>query len=299
MLGFPAVLANRVRLLGSSCVGLTLALACSVFPDEAVLPGSIALAGTGGQVSPPAEGGAGAAGRAQVAPSAGVATGGGGVMADGGTGGTGDTGGTGETPNSAGAGGSAEPSCPQPTQTSVDAAIDLWVDSADEKANHGEDALLYVVNGAQERRAMFQLNVPRPEVGATLLSATFSVQLASNADSSKAERRLGLHPLTRLLSESKTTWKDYTQGNKEWDTAGGDFGLRWATVTVPAETAQATLTFDVTSEVRKLQSTSALELAMVLLEIDPAPTGPAQLAITAMEGNASQSATLTLTYCEP
>src|ERR1041384_6480855 len=58
MLGFGSVRALRDRLPGLSCVAAALLVACSVFPDDAVLP-----AQSGGSVNeggaPVAEGGAG------------------------------------------------------------------------------------------------------------------------------------------------------------------------------------------------------------------------------------------------
>ena len=301
VLRFPAVLANRARLLGSSCFGPALALACAVFPDHAVLPEPIAAGGAGGQPAPPVAGEGGAAGRADVLPIGGV--GGGGAVGAGGAalGGTGDggTAGFADIPSNAGAGGAAAPPCQEPRQSSIKVAIDLWVGSANKKANHGEDTQLFVLNGAQEQRAMFQLELPKAEAFATLTSAIFSVRLASNADLGKTERQLGLHPLTRSLSESKTTWNDYGQGSQAWLAGGGDLGERWATLEIPAGTERATLSFDITSEIRNLEAAAPLALPMVILEIDAAPLEPAELAIVAMEGNASQSATLILTYCEP
>jgi hypothetical protein len=294
MLCLPAVPANRARLLGSSCVGMVVAVACAVFPDEAVLPGSISVAGAGGELPHPSSGEAGQTGPGGVTQAGGVGVGGAPVVVMAGAG----AGGTEGVPNSAGAGGAAS-ECASSSQTVVPVTVDLWVDSAEVQANHGKDAALYVVKGAEERRAMFQLELPAAMPGATLLSAALTMRLASNAGATLTERRLGLHRLAFELSEDKTSWKNYGPGNKEWQAGGGDFGPRWATLTVPAGTNSASLTFDVTSEIRNLPLTSALALAMVVLEIDPAPSAPAELAIVATEGNASQAAKLTLTYCEP
>lgn len=301
MLGFLVVLANCARLLGSSCVGLVLAAACSVFPDQALLPRAMAVAGAAGELSPPSDGEAGAAGTAGATPNGGMPAGGAPVVGvgEGGFGGAVEVSSSDAGAGGVGGAGGEAPDCLQSGQDSIDVAVDLWVDSADKKANHGKDALLYVVRGAEERRAMFQLGLPQLQAGTRLLRATFSVSLASNADVDKAERRLGLHRLSQNLAEDKTTWSNYAQGNKAWNAGGGDFGARWATLTLPAGTERATLTFDVTSNIQNLLSTAPLQLAMVILEIDAAPSATAQLAITSMEGNASQKATLTLTYCEP
>src|SRR5215204_1480408 len=105
MLGLPVVLANRARLLSNCCVALILAGACAVFPDQAVLPGTIAVGATAGEPSA-VDGEAGAAGRADVSPMGGVGAGGAPAPVDS----AGDGGE--DVLSSAGAGGAA-PECPR------------------------------------------------------------------------------------------------------------------------------------------------------------------------------------------
>lgn len=296
MLRFPSVRAFRDRLLGLSCVTASLWAACSVFPDEALLPPA-AGGSASGESGLPAEGGASAsAGEPSVVPAGGAGRGG----AAGSSGGSG--GDAGESTTQAGAGGVPAPTCESPQEHRAQTNLDLWVGSLAPSANHGGEGLLYVSGGADERRSLFALELPAALPGAVLLRAEVVLRLESNADASQAARRLGLRALTppRAVREDKASWTHFAQGNNNtWATAGGDLGELVSEAELAPGTSSGAVRFDVTEAVRALLTSEPKTYGVAVLELGSAPAPPAELAFTSREGNASESPLLLLSYCQP
>jgi hypothetical protein len=148
----------------------------------------------------------------------------------------------------------------------------------------------------RERRTLLRLTLPALSDGAVLNQASLVLKLEANADSTRAARRLGLHQLDQPVGVD-TTWRDYS--NKKWITAGGDFGPELARATLPSFTSEAELGFEITDLVQASSSVAPVTLSIVILEIEPAPPAPAELAFTSLEGDASKAPVLRITYCEP
>jgi hypothetical protein len=173
--------------------------------------------------------------------------------------------------------------------------LDTWIDEANPRQSFVTDTSLLVRGVPNERRALLQLTLPAASDGA-LKQASLTLHLETNPDASQRVRVLGLHQLSQEVG-SETTWRTYS--NKKWEVAGGDFGAEVARATLPAATVDGPLSFDVTELVRETTTTSSTTLSMVILEIDPAPALPSELAFTSLEGNASESPALLLSYCDP
>jgi hypothetical protein len=169
---------------------------------------------------------------------------------------------------------------------------------------HGDELLLYVSGGSDERRTLFQVTVPAAPPGAELLEASIALRLESNADASLAARQLGLHLLVplRAVSEANANWNRFGSNNgsaSRWDTPGGDLGALVTQADIAAGTSSGTVRFDVTEAVRSVLDVNASVYGIVVLELGVAPAAPAELAFTSREGNASTSPALLLRYCEP
>jgi hypothetical protein len=311
-----------------------LLVACSVFPEEAVLPdssaGSAGIGNDGGV--PSAEGGSGGEGAGAVptggTPMAGtssggadqggagatngaagnVSQGGGGQGGSGqggsgqggsGQGGSGQGGGVG---GQAGMGGVGGGKCENPESYVVTATWDSWIGSAAPSANHGDESLLYVSGGSDERRALFSLTIPAALAGARLLRAEVVLSLESNADPSKLGRKLVLRRLqSRAVREDKVTWTHFAQGNNAWDTPGGDLDDVLAETAFPPSTTKGLLGFDVLAKLLAGTSASATTYDIAVLEAGTAPQAPAQLAFTSRQSNVpgSPAPELRLSYCPP
>lgn len=309
-LGSVRAFRYRHRLSGLSCVAAALLLACSVFPDEAVLPAASAGSATAGNEAgaPSSEGGAGVGaltGGTGAIPVGGTTAAGGssgGSPSGGGSGGVAGEGGEGV--GQAGTGGVVVPTCDSPEQYVAKTSLDAWVGSVAPSTNHGDEPLLYVSGGTDERRALFVLTVPAAPAGAKLLRAEIVLSLESNADSSRTTRKLSLSLLQppRTMREDKVTWTHFAQGNNNtWDVPGGDLGEPVAERTLPPGTTSGLVGFDVTAAVLSVLSSSASTHGVAVLETGAAPPAPAQLAFTSRESNASGSPApeLRLSYCPP
>jgi hypothetical protein len=281
-------------------VGLAalVAASCAVFPDRADLPlqasGAAGSAHTGGQSSK----GDGGAGRDSMPAQAGSDVAGQPDAAGTSLGGAPDAPVAGAGGTELGASGAAgEPAvCTGPVQRIVPIDLDTWISSRRQTTGYSGDATLSVVGAPDERRAMLQFTVPVPNDGNLLTHAELTLRLQANADATSVSRLLGLHRLSHEI-DSKTTWKKFSNGSQNWDTSGGDFGVELARASVPAGTSEATLTFDVSEEIRG--SSAPVTVSVVILEIGAAPAAPAELAFGALEGDASKAPQLILTYCEP
>jgi hypothetical protein len=275
-----------------------LVAACAVFPDEATLPTAAAGGGGGGgggddrPLAGAGEAGVSVAGR----PDAGATQGFGGA-ADGGTP-SDPPGSAGAEPTTGGAGG-APSHCDDPHEVVVPAVLDTWIEAARPKQSHINDSDLFVAGEPDERRALLQLTLPAATDSEVLIRARLTLHLKANADSSGSARELGLHRLTHEVGSS-TTWDNYGNGaSRKWAAPGGDFGPELARIGVSSASSEGLLTFDVTGPIRTTQSSTALTLSVVILEIGAAPPASSALALDAVEGDASMIPRLLLTYCAP
>lgn len=196
---------------------------------------------------------------------------------------------------SGGAGGA--PTCRHPQTLSVPVEADTWLDAAASSARHGADELLSVMAGDSERRAIFALTLPPTPPGAFLERARFVLHLANNADTSLAERRLGLHRLMNAFDEARASWSRYDAGSK-WQQAGGDFGPEVASAIVAAGTANGGVSFDVTQELGKIVATSPVALAWLVLETPDYASGSSELSFTSRDQAVLEIPTLVLEYCD-
>jgi len=282
------------------CLALAGAFSCSVFPDEATLPGGAAGkpgsagASVGGSSVLPAVGG--------TATTGGVAT-----LPEGGANESGPPGGEGGMPplGEGGAmiapgGAAGMPTCADPQESVLLVSADTWIEAAKPSAGHGSDKELSIVGGGQERRALLEVALPAAPTGAVLLKATLALHLQGNADVGLAERRLQVRVLEQPVSEARSTWNNWGNGaSRKWLTPGGDFGSVVAATRVPAGTAEGSLTFNVTGAVRQAFAPAAGVLSFIVLENGAPPAAPAELAFTSSEGDASGAPALILEYCEP
>lgn len=268
---------------------------CSIFPSEAVLPGSgsagagaiaeggSANAGSGGELG--GEGGTLAVGGANVA------------LAGDSAGGSMDSGG-GEagSPDHAGAGGTG--GCLRtPIERVATFTDDTWIEASKPGATHGDDGLLYV-DAPGERRALFSMLVPAAPAGAVLISAHVTLTLLENADASRSERPLELHVLTHVVDESRTSWNNWGNGNlRKWTTPGGDFGPAIAEALLPASSSAGQLTFDVSRALGEIFSDQAVELSLIALDVASPAEAPSELAFGSTEGDASLAPSLVVQYC--
>ena len=323
MLVFRSVraLPYRHQLLSLSSVTAALLVACSVFPEHAVLPDSSAgSAGTGNDGGlPSAEGGTGGesvgavptggAGMAGTSTGgsdggrAGAANGAAGQVAQGGEiGQGGEVGQGGEHEGRAGMGSVGGGNCENPEPYVVTTSLDSWIGSAAPSANHGDESLLYVCGGSDERRALFALTIPAALAGARLLRAEIVLSLESNADASKAVRKLALWRLQSLaVREDKVTWTHFTQGNNTWTTPGGDLEELLAERTLPPGTTSGLVGFDVLGKLPAGPPSSAITYEIAVLETGAAPPAPAQMAFTSRQSNVAGwvAPELRLSYCPP
>lgn len=305
MLGLWPVPSSRLTVQRLWCLGLLGAFSCSVFPEEATLPGGSAA--TAGQTSAAGKGTAGSS----VLPSGGSESAGtsgllGGAPTEGGTateGGAPPTDGgapvgDGGMPSSGGAGGM--PTCADPQERVLLVTEDTWIESAKPSTGHGSDHELSVVGGGQERRALLQVTLPAVLPGAVLLKATLVLHLQTNADVGLAERRLQVRLLEQAVDESRSTWNNWGNGSsRKWLVPGGDFGSVLATDNVPAGTATPLVSFNVTATVRQAFAAQPVGLPFIVMENGVPPDAPAELAFTSSEGDAAGVPALILQYCEP
>jgi hypothetical protein len=294
---FVGVSLRRSTVNWSWCVAAATAFSCSVFPDEATLPNAAAGAPVGGGSVIPV-GGAGGEGADSTALGGVGATGAGTTsVAGGGAEGGGSPLGVGGAADG-GAGGAV--ACVAPLQHVITVTADSWIEFAKPATTHGNDAMLSVVGGGQERRALLEVTLPAATAGAVLLKASFVLHLQANADVGLARRQLRLHRLAQQVVEGRASWNKFDNGSKgTWITPGGDFGPAIAQGPVPAGTADGTLTFNVTAAVRNAFAATPVPLSLILLETSAPPPAPAELAFTSSEGDASGIPALILEYCEP
>ncbi len=164
---------------------------------------------------------------------------------------------------------------------------------------HGSDPILWVVKGDEERRALFLFSLPAAPDGFSLVRAELQLYMESNADASLAARLLEVNLLEQLVDEARTTWNNYDNGvTNQWAAPGGDFGVALASANVPALTQVGPLSFDLTTAVGELLSTAAVPLPLIVREVGPEPTPPAELAFSSVQGDALGAPKLLLEFCQ-
>lgn len=296
---FVGVSLRRKTVSWSWCLAAAGAFSCSVFPDEATLPSASAGAGVGGGSVLPT-GGAAGGDEVEPAPLGGAGAADGGALSAGGAGaGAPPLGMAGIDAGGGGAGGGA-PACTAPQQTVIAVTADTWIEAAKPTIGHGNDAMLSVVGGGQERRALLGVTLPAAMADAVLVKATFALHLQANTDVGLAARQLRLYQLEHPVIEARATWNKWDNGAKgNWMALGGDFVTTVAQTQLPAGTTSGTLTFDVTQVVGSTLAPTAIPLSLILIETGAPPPAPAELAFTSREGDASGAPTLILEYCEP
>jgi hypothetical protein len=275
------------------------AFSCSVFPDEAtLLPAAGAASGAAGGGSVLPSGGLGGDG-GDPTPLGGVGASEGGSLALGGAGAP--PLGLGGVPDVLGGapGGAGAPACASPQTLVGLATADSWIEAAKPNAVHGNDKALSVVSGGQERRALLQLALPAVPMGAVLLRARLALHLESNLGPGLAARELAVHLLEQEVIEARASWNNWGTAGKTWTNLGGDFGPALSGSSVAAGVSEANLTFNVTKTVAEALSAQAPGLPFIIVETSAPPPGPAELAFTSREGDASGAPLLIVDYCEP
>lgn len=264
-----------------------------MFPDEAVLPAGSHSGGDGAGPSSAGQAGeaplmnGGAAGAGESGGAAGDSP-----TASGGVGGT-ATGGDG------GAGGAGGPSCDQPERRVVGAASDTWIEAKKETATHGPDKQLFVAGGADEQRALLQVDLPAASDGAWLIKATLTLNLEANEDAMRAARRLSVHRVTKPFVENRTTWLNFGTAGQTWSAPGGDFELQpLGSALLPEQTAEGPVSFDVTEALASMVSSQSVPLSLIILETGTLPNPPSALAFTSTEGDAL-APSLVIEFCAP
>lgn len=257
----------------------TLAVACSVFPDHAVLPAGAGGSATGGAgaggngVGGNAPGGAGAGGSAaglgatggdgafgggSGSPSTGGAEGG---SAEAGSAGQGDTGGVGGSPEAGGSGGAGASSggrggagCATPTVLSFAASGDTYLNQAknQQSKNHGSETSLLVsgITDARER-ALVNFDLSTLPTGRAIMRAKLRFVLGNAV---AGARTLSVYRVGRAWQEGKANWTRAMTGPAvSWSSPGGDTALLPSdTATLSDDALGAHLDFDVRTDIEAL-----------------------------------------------
>jgi hypothetical protein len=294
--------ADRWLALASACWA---GLACSVFPDRAVLPESDAgggfagtlLAGAAGAIGGSQATGGNAGANGELAGTAGDAAGGAAGETAGGAAGETAGGAAGSSAAgaaaTAGAGGTA--GCAS-VHVVLPATADAWIAAAQPQVNHGSDTQLFVLGGASEQRALLAFSLPAAQAGDTLLAAKLTLTLSQAPNLGAQSRTLNAHSLTQTFNEGRVTWSNYSNGAAhQWATPGGDIGTSFGSGTLTSGAAQ--LVLDVTALVKAAYSAKQAELG--LLVRDPAPAAPVSFAFVSREGVMTAQPALDLEYCRP
>jgi hypothetical protein len=288
-----------VRRFRAALVALAIAWgsspACSVFPDQAVLPtrddpggdaGILIAGGSTGSSS------AGASGVQDVGGEAGslAASGGesGGAASSGASGGLALAG-------SSGAGGAAN--CKSMHAVLMPSG-DAWIDAAEPQVNHGADTQLFVLGGASEQRALFTFTVPKTKAGDVFVSATLVLTLGQKPNLGAASRVLAVYALIVGFNEKQVTWSNHGNGAaKRWATPGGDLSANFGTGTLQA--GAISLRLDASALVEPIYSSQKTELDLLVRDAEPAPADPINFAFVAKDGSADTSPLLDIEYCRP
>lgn len=216
--------------------------ACSVFPDEAVLPVG-AQSGTDGVGGDTGSGGAGVAGGSGFPGSGGAQGGGGsggradtggagGSVPTGGLDGAGMNGGGGESAGAGGVGPSdtggqgGGASCATPTVLTFDATADTYLDEVknQQKSNFGSETKLLLDGVADaRRRSLVNFDLSTLPEGQTIVRATLRLVLVAPVS---GERNLSVYRVGRAWQESEASWVRASTGPPvSWSAPGGDIAL--------------------------------------------------------------------------
>ena len=208
---FVGVSLRQKTVSWSWCVAAAGVFSCSVFPDEATLPSATAGAAVGGS-SVQTVAGAGGQGD-EPTPQGGAGAGEGGALLVAGGGAFAGAPPLGMAGVDAGGAGGA-PTCAALQQAVIAVTADTWIEAAKPTLSHGNDDVLSVVGGGQERRALLEVTLPAAQAGAVLLKATLVLHLQANADVSLARRQLRLLQLEQRVIEGRATWNKFDNGSK-------------------------------------------------------------------------------------
>jgi hypothetical protein len=273
------------------------ALACSVFPDRALLPDSDAAGGTNGG----AAGSLIAAGGA-VTSSGGseLAAGQGGDLAPSGNeagdaaGGAAGAQATGGEPQVAGSDSGGAPGC-SATHVLVSASGDTWIDAAQPRTTHGSDTQLFVLGGASERRALLAFNLPAAKAGTVFVNAALVLTLDQAPDLGTSSRTLNVYPLEVAFNEARATWLNYANGaSKTWTTPGGDFIATFGTGVLHA--GDTVLRLDASALVAAAYSSKQNALGLLVRDPEIAAV-PVDFAFVSQEGLALARPVLDIERC--
>jgi hypothetical protein len=284
---------------------------CSVFPDEVIQPSAGSTAGAAGaggspNANPTTQGGAGDQSEANGGDGGAAPEGQAGAQPAGGDGGApisggggADTGDAGDAGASAQGGAGPGPGC---AGTLIERVArfsdDTWIDSSKASTNHGDEALLQV-DKATEQRALLSLTLDAAPTGAVLATASVTLTLVTNADTTGSTRTLELHVLTRSFEEPRASWTNWGKGgSRQWQAPGGDFGPAIAQAAVPAS-SPGKVTFDVSAAVAEIFVAQAVPLSLIVVEVGSTVSAPSSLAFGSSEGDASAAPQLVIQYCPP
>lgn len=301
----------RVRGAAAVATAWIAVVACSVFPDRAVLPSE--MGGASGDSSSGALGGmlpaAGSAGNASGNDAgrsgdteSGAGEGGesalggapGNSQSGTGSGGLGLAGGSGSTAQAgaaaagvAGGGGCAA------SHVVVTPGADAWIDAGDPQANHGSEPELVVLAGASERRALLLFNVPATKVGQAFVGAELVLTLSAAPALGTSARNLSVHLLTQTFSETRVSWKNYSNGAAHaWTAPGGDFVAGFASGTLRA--GDAALRVDVSAAIAARTST---EVGFLVRDAAGTTLPALSFNFASREEGGARSPVLDLEYC--
>ena len=295
-------------------IGWASALACSVFPDQAVLPvasaaGSggvdVSRGGTGGMNTAGALAGRGGdsslAGSMQAAGASGspFTGGGGGLLTTSGAGGASAAGGSsGSGEVMGGEGGAAGGVGCTVIRSVLPAGADATLDSTQKTTNFGSDAQLFVVGGVNEQRAALAFTLPKLAATASLQRAVLVLTPVTATGASATTRAFEAHVLSEAFDEGRVTWTNWTNGAAhKWATPGGDFGA--ASGSGKLKPAASVLRVDVTSLVATALTNQVADFELIVLEISGVGAAPAPLSFASREAAASAAPALQLEYCPP
>ena len=270
-----------------------------MFPDRAVLPEKIGLAGAN-STEPGGDGGASSAGQAEEAGQSQAGDSNGQAGSTGGaTNGGQATGGAttiGAMSGMSGVGGTVM-SCIV-THQIIAATADAWIDATNPTTNHGSEPQLIVLGGLAEQRALLAFPLPTATAGQVLKAASLVFSLLASGPTSQNPRVLQLHTLTQAFTEGRVTWNNYANGAaRKWLTPGGDFAATFGSGTV--EPGATTVRLDTTAQVELALATNQAELDALVLEDSSSSASVYALAFGSRDGLPATSPVLDLEYCAP
>jgi hypothetical protein len=273
------------------------AAACSIFPDQLVLP-DLGAAGEGGSLAGSAAGDGGdepGAGEASQMGGAGGRAGAGGAEGgappsnDGGVSGSGDQAGAG----AAGQGGG----CAESHTETLAPNADTWIDQKSPDENHGSKNRLRLSPEPQAERVLLRFDIASLRQAGTPLRVT--LHLTSDATEALAgARSLSVHALSAEFVESVANWVRWGQGSpRRWTQPGGDFAPFAALASVEADLPVAAVV-DVTELYAQLEPGSDA-FSVIVLDVSADLPSASELFFASREAPTELRPRLELEYCAP